>query len=43
MEDRKNEIQALLTSFVACLQPIIGYYRGVDGADVLKHFTDFQH
>jgi hypothetical protein len=39
MEDRKSEIQQLLTSFVACLQPIITRYREMrDARDVVKHF-----
>ena len=39
MENRETEIKNCVSSFVACLQPIIGYYRGVDGEDVVKHFT----
>jgi hypothetical protein len=38
MENREAEVKQLVSSFVATLQPIIGYYRGVDGVDTLKHF-----
>jgi hypothetical protein len=38
MESRETEIKNLVPSFVACLQPIIGRYRGVDGVNVLEHF-----
>jgi hypothetical protein len=39
MESRKSEIESLVPSFVACLQPIIGRYRGMkDAEDVVKHF-----
>jgi hypothetical protein len=36
---RRDEVENLVSSFVACLQPIIGRYRGIDGVDVVKHFA----
>jgi len=40
MEDRKSEIESLPTSFVACLAPIISYYRQRNSdSGVLTHFT----